>query len=409
MEPGMNPLFSPLSAQACNAFALLPKALSRIRPLNEAHKRSLPEDVAALSRLLTTERRELRHPYWSSPAFVSAYLYYFLPWNLLRQARLLASLPLPDPRKNASGGALLLDVGSGPLTLPIALWLVRPDWEDAVRVLAVDIAVQPLEMGKALFAVLAELLGRKPWPVRTARASLSQMACKSMTDRPWLMTVTNVLNEVRDKRSFAAGNEESEEQFTQIFKVVDTLSPSTLLVVEPGTRLGGKAVMRLRDSALSNGFEALSPCTHNGCCPLFAGDGGRTWCHFTLDTLDAPLWLTQLSHRAGLVKNALSLSPLLLSAQKTIRQSGVARILSAPFPVPGLKGLARYACSAEGLLLLEDAGNAASGDAQAIVVDRRARRDKKSRAKIVSGSHSVVHPRQKMFDINKGSLHPSAP
>ena len=92
--PQAEPLFPPLDADARNALERLPEALHKIWPLNAAHRRSLPEDVAALSRLLTTERRDLRHPYWSSPAFVSAYLYYFLPWNLLRLARLLAALPL---------------------------------------------------------------------------------------------------------------------------------------------------------------------------------------------------------------------------------------------------------------------------------------------------------------------------
>lgn len=43
-------------------------------------------------------------PYWSSPAAVSAYLYYFLPWNLLRLTRLLAALPLSDPRAAAPAG-----------------------------------------------------------------------------------------------------------------------------------------------------------------------------------------------------------------------------------------------------------------------------------------------------------------
>ena len=84
--PQAEPLFPPLDADARTALERLPEALHKVWPLNAAHRRSLPEDVAALSRLLTTERRDLRHPYWSSPAFVSAYLYYFLPWNLLRLA-----------------------------------------------------------------------------------------------------------------------------------------------------------------------------------------------------------------------------------------------------------------------------------------------------------------------------------
>ena len=75
----------------------LGQALRTVRPLRSAHYRDLPADIEALSRLLTCERSGLYRPYWSSPASTSAYLYYFLPWNVLRLARLFRSLPLPDP------------------------------------------------------------------------------------------------------------------------------------------------------------------------------------------------------------------------------------------------------------------------------------------------------------------------
>ncbi|MDR3361590.1 MAG: small ribosomal subunit Rsm22 family protein [Desulfovibrio sp.] len=389
----MRQLFPPLSAQTVKVLELLPEALARVRPLKRAHKRSLPEDVAALSRMLTVERRERQRPYWSSPAFVSAYLYYFLPWNLLRQTRLLSSLPLPDPRLNApQGEALLLDAGSGPLTLPIALWLARPEWEEApVRVLAVDSANQPLELGMALFSALGELLGRKPWPVRAARGPLEHLprlarqtaarGGRATPPRPWLVAAANVLNEAGRHFHEGGGMDESLERLAEIFTVI---SPSALLFIEPGTRLGGKTIMRLRESARQNGFGAASPCTHNSPCPLLAGDGGKTWCHFTFDTQGAPSWLTRLSNEAGLTKNALSLSPLLLLPQAQKQAGGAeVRVISAPFSVPGLAGLARYACSAGGLLLLEDAGRAASGEALSVRADKNAPRDKKSRARVV--------------------------
>lgn len=389
----MRQLFPPLSAQTVKALELLPEALARVRPLKRAHKRSLPEDVAALSRLLTVERRERQLPYWSSPAFVSAYLYYFLPWNLLRQTRLLSSLPLPDPWLNApQGEALLLDAGSGPLTLPIALWLARPEWEEApVRVLAVDSANQPLELGMALFSALGELLGRKPWPVRAARGPLEHLPrlARQTAARgggappppPWLVAAANVLNEAGRHLHEGGGMDESPERLAEIFTVT---SPSALLLIEPGTRLGGKTIMRLRESARQNGFAAASPCTHNGPCPLLAGDGGKTWCHFTFDTQGAPSWLTRLSNEAGLAKNALSLSPLLLLPQAQKQAGGTeVRVISAPFSVPGLAGFARYACSAGGLLLLEDAGRAVSGEALSVQADKNAPHDKKSRARVV--------------------------
>ena len=162
-----------------------------------------------------------------------------------------------------------------------------------------------------------------------------------------------------------------------------------LLFVEPGTRLGGNTIMRLRALALEGGLAALAPCPHNAACPLLSGQGGRTWCHFTFDSRDAPDWLQRLSTEAGLPKSGLSLAPLLLgpdaaNAPAAGRGPGLpARVLSAPFPVPGLAGKARYACTAHGLALLEDAEALASGGLLPVRLNPDAPRDAKGRARIV--------------------------
>ena len=138
-----------------------------------------------------------------------------------------------------------------------------------------------------------------------------------------------------------------------------------LLFVEPGTRLGGSTLMRLRELALDGGLSALAPCTADNPCPLRRG----AWCHFTFSPAGAPRWLAELSAAAGLAKRSLSLSPLLLRegpAAAEDQPPGTdkaprARVLSSPFAVPGVGGLARYACAPDGLALLEEAGALASG------------------------------------------------
>ena len=425
---------------------MLPEALAKVWPLNTAHRRSLPDDVAHLSRLLTTERAGLARPYWSSPASISAYLYYFLPWNLVRLTRLLANLPLPDPRSVAphGGEALLVDVGSGPLTLPLALWLAKPEWRAApLRVLALDTSSQPLELGKTLMEVLGEMTGQPVWPVRVARAPIDQAVRQAAPllsggrVRPWLVSAANVLNELRfgKKRSRGASAMEDEDEFDsldtdemdmdgnlsagpdeekpegcredRLDSFLESLSPlfdhvgaaqgagadasaavgPSLLFVEPGTRLGGSTIMRLRQLAVDGGLTALSPCPHQQDCPLLRGQGGRTWCHFTFGSEGAPLWLEDISLAAGLGKSGLSLSPLLLAALPEAAPETrpvTARVLSAPFMVPGLSGRARYACSGKGMLLLENAESLASGDELTVTVAPGAPRDRKSGALQVS-------------------------
>ncbi len=485
---GAMPLFPPLTEEARAILDQLPKVLARVWPLSAAHRRSLPDDIARLSRLLTTERAALDRPYWSTPAFVSAYLYYFLPWNLVRLTRLLAAMPLPDPQTVASQGgkALLLDVGSGPLTLPLALWLARPEWRQApIQVLALDSSSQPLELGRSLLHEVAALTFHQPWQVQTVRAPLEQAARQAAPllaggqARPWLVSAANVLNELRfgkksgrasaldsyddddallmggmddpdvDGRADSGQSADPDERpddcrQERLARFLDALAPlfrshgrpatdgaegppagPNLLFVEPGTRLGGSTIMDLRHLAVEGGLTALAPCPHQAACPLLSGQGGRTWCHFTFGSEDAPRWLEDLSADAGLGKSGLSLAPLLLSPvaapevaagqEQGRKTSGSmkARVLTAAFDVPGLAGRGRYACAACGLLLLEDAEGLPSGGLLEVQVSPDARRDAKSGARIVrrpgSGAASHAGPGSAPSAPSARSAHPARP
>ena len=302
-----------------------------------------------------------------------------------------------------------------------------------------DTSSQPLELGKTLMEVLGEMSGQPVWPVRVARAPLEHVVRQAAPllsggkARPWLVSAANVLNELRfgKKRSRGASAMEDEDEFdsldtedmdidgnpaageadgekpegcredrldsfleslSPLFDHADSRGPApvgpSLLFVEPGTRLGGSTIMRLRQLAVDGGLTALAPCTHQADCPLLRGQGGRTWCHFTFGSEGAPLWLEDLSQASGLGKSGLSLSPLLLAAmpEAEAQTSGSlpVRVLSAPFLVPGLAGRARYACSGKGILLLENAECLASGDELTVSIAAGAPRDRKSGALQVS-------------------------
>lgn len=420
--PAPAPLLPPLSADARKLLETLSRALATVRPLRTAHRKALPRDIADLSRLLTVDRAELHHPYWGSPGLASAYLHYFLPWNIVRLARLLAALPLPDPRLWLDRGLRpwLLDAGSGPLTLPLALWLARPDWRSLpLGVLALDTAALPLDLGRRLLQVWAELAGQPlAWTLSTARGPLEHLprhAARLLRERGgdnapsvWMVSAANVLNELygkgADHEAAATGDsdaadaeEENAAAAGRLPGVLDALAPllwegpegddapaPAALFVEPGTRLGGKTIMRLRTLALEGGLSSLAPCPCDGECPLLA-DRRRGWCHFTFDSNGAPGWLRALSEQAGLAKSSLSLAPLLLvPADKAAPPAADAvRILSAPFRVPGLRGEARYACSARGLLLLERAEALPSGGLLHAVVPQEPAVDARSGALVL--------------------------
>ncbi len=410
----MSQLFPHLPPHTIRFVQDLPKALHAIYPLKASHQRDLPAAIADLSRQLTSERSGLTRPYWSSPRFVAAYLYYFLPWNILRQARLLQSLPLSSPapvQPHSTAGEehtaapvqrLLVDIGSGPLTLPLALWSAYPQWHTVpLTILAIDASPHILELGRRLFEHIAP---NAPWRIHLRRGGVESLAqhVRRMDTSPWLITAANVLNELRTQ-----AEQDTEDRFMALTEQCTSLlrtPDARALFLEPGTRLGGKTIMLLRSLAMQNGLMPFSPCPHDGVCAL---QESRTWCHFTFTTQGSPSWLESLSQKASLHKEALSLSFLLLGQRsahsekatplKTPAPQGKntgspaskpiqARIVSAPFAVPGLKGEARYACTEKGLTLLENTRHSPSGALVTVTLPQKPLRDGKSHALIIPES-----------------------
>lgn len=369
-------LFPPLPEKSQQAIELLPTALERVWPLSKQRLRQLPSDIRDLSRILTSKRAGLRQNYWSRPAFISAYLYYFLPWNLVRFCRLMPALSLGEPNLEDDARPQVIDAGAGPFSATIALWISRPELRElSITAFGYDSIRQPLELGKKIFASLAEILGEKPWALETAVGPLEALPALLKVKFPepeaknsWLCLIGNVLNEIRP----AKGENEEGPGMEKLERLLGAWAPiwengTRLLFMEPGTRLGGTVIMRLREVALELGLTPEAPCTHSRNCPLHQEEGGRlpsSWCHFVFSAQDVPDWLRELSRKAGRYKISLTLSPLLLSIRKkSDKMRGDAqavRVVSQTFPTPDTR-FARYACYAGGLGLLQNARNLLSG------------------------------------------------
>ncbi len=363
----MQKLFPPLPRNIYNSLEELPKALQATFPLQAKHHRQLPFAVEELSTRLTSERGLAHQPYWSAPRLTAAYLWYFLPWNIIRLTRLFHGLdipaPTPLPCSNKEGAQvkprIFVDMGSGPLSVPIALWLAKPAWRDTpLTILCTDASPHPLQLGQKLFY---ELAGKdSPWRITTVKAQLEGTAheIQKLSGIPWLITAANVCNELKPRQGQSLDE--------RLHALLERLAPlvkapdASLLFIEPGTRLGGKTIVSLREAAQSCFLQAISPCPHNHDCPL---EDSRTWCHFTFDTSASPTWLNNLSNAAKLRKEALSLAFVLLQngSDASTANTNEARIISAPFKVPHIHGLARYACAAQGLALLSNADTLISG------------------------------------------------
>lgn len=415
-----SPLFPGMDSFARQGLTILWRVLDEIMPLNAARRRDLPVACRELSALLTTERSDLSLPYWTTPRLTSAYLRYFLPWNLIRLLPLLPSLPLTLPasastaREAESARTLIVDLGSGPFTLPLALWLGRPDFRAApITLICADTAPHPLHLGRDIFEALRrELDPSSPWEIHALRAPLGQ-ALHRLRGRPWLISAGNVLNELEEKSRRAGAWQDKISAFAQ--DAARILLPGGFLFgLEPGTRQGAKLIRALRETAMYGGLPGfpdddfeddfsdndtevseteeasafgtfdnhshrmdeqwtdgqaektprlvpLSPCPHAEHCPMDR-PGTSAWCHVNAPASDAPGELRTLSRRAGLDKDSVSLSFLLLHkpgeneiASPASRAGTLpARLLSEPFILPGYPGRARYACTPKGLALVPD-------------------------------------------------------
>lgn len=259
--------------------------------------------------------------YWASPGLFAAYLHFFLPWNLYRLSWLLPGLDLPL-RKDAR----ILDLGSGPLTLPIALWCARPELRALpLQFTCVDISLQAMERGLALFNGLAG--ENAPWQIRLFKGplekSLPSQTRGAAAKQPYDCVMgANVLNELGNERSRASAVPLEQRLAALMSRIIAALRPGgRILLVEPGTRLGGKVISFARSSALESGCSPLAPCTHSGPCPMQPrgevdgeqpGQSYSGWCHFTHPAHLAPEALLRLGEEARLQKRGMALSCLLL-------------------------------------------------------------------------------------------------
>ena len=431
----ITPLFSAPDSFARRGLEQLFLVLDRVMPMNGSQKRDLAMACRDLSALLTTERDGLSRPYWTSPRLTSAYLRYFLPWNLVRLSALLPGLDFG----RIPAEPLILDMGSGPLTLPLALWLSRPDLRSRpVTLVASDTTPHILELGRNIFeGMRAALDPESPWIIRTMRSSVTQ-APRRLYAKPgslWMACMGNVLNEMEERRA-RPGHQIGDRMRELLESAADMLCEDGLILsVEPGTRQGGRLVSHLRKSALGGVdeepeygdltafalreeqagrredddddwdddmddfglpplFEPLAPCPHAGRCPML-NKRTTAWCHVNAPAEHAPAALRELSARAGLDKDSISLSFLLL---RKIREEDMehfsdeqpqpkgrpvsARIVSDAFVVPGYPGRARYACSPLGLALIPASSHLPPGALCEAWPTRE--KDMKSRAIILS-------------------------
>jgi ribosomal protein RSM22 (predicted rRNA methylase) len=353
-------LFPPLTAGIRRGIEDLLLAIDKTFPLKRRFSAELPKNISRLSALLTKERSCLNGSYMSDPALFNAYLRCFMPWNVFRLSRLLPSLLLESWPPDGTGGGAgsgagsveITDLGSGPLTLPAALWIALPELRSApLSFHCVDQNGGALEAGKKLFFALAGENGA--WRIKTYRAALGE---RLKLPPAALVCAVNVCNELFQKvpQGDTASLASAAKKFTRSLAGFADDS-GRILVVEPGAPRPAQFLSLLRGEFIGRGFSIEAPCPSSRGCAMRGGRRGQKWCHFNVDADDAPPALHKLSAAAALPKEKVTLS-FLLASKKAATGDGApeflnVRVISDAFPLSaGMTG--RYACSENGLTLL---------------------------------------------------------
>ena len=281
-------------------------------PLTSRQQVQLLAHIRELSHLLTDERAERRKGYMNQTTTLSAYVHYYLWWNLVRLTRLFANLPASF--FDIDTNAVCLDIGSGPLTVPLAMFIACPSLRaKKLTWYCLDISAQALSMGENIFLTVAAALHATPWTIVRVKGNLGTTLKKKAS----FITAANIFNELEDIL-YQPPDFLAKKYCSSMLAHLDGTSPATrVLVVEPGVPKGARLVSLLRDAFLRKGFIPCSPCPHAEQCPMDGKRGGK-WCNYVFTTDDAPKKLKQLSESAHLGKERAVLSFVALEKNKAV-------------------------------------------------------------------------------------------
>ena len=302
-----DPVFKKILPETRALLEAFPEIAQSVMPLDSKRLQELPGEIRELSHGLTDERGDRRVGYMNEPAVISAYVRYYMWWNLVRLTRVFSSLPL-----TLSDGDAAVDLGSGPLTLPIALWMARPDLR-AVKLTwyCVDLSQGALAAGEELFLALAARTGSEPWQIVRIKGECGV----PLRRRVALVASANMFNELFWDNP-APIEQQVKRHAQDLVSYADRAS--SIFIVEPGIPRAGRFISLMRDAFIRGGFSIQSPCPHEGVCP-FPGLRNGKWCHFVFDTSDAPAKLHKLSDDSGLAKDRAALSFVFASRTEEVK------------------------------------------------------------------------------------------
>jgi predicted nicotinamide N-methyase len=236
--------------------------------------REVGAGVKQLSHGLTRERELAGAHYMDNPRLLGAYLLFYWPVSYMQSRGALSELGRPRS---------VLDLGSGPGPLAFAAMDAG-----ATSVIAADRSKPALELAKQLAIEAQESLGTREW-------SPEKPIPEGKFD---LITMGHVVNELYNG-DLALRAQLLEKILARIDK------HGTLLVMEPALRDTTRALLKVRDVLVAQGYAVRAPCLFRGNCPALVKE--TDWCHADRPWKMPPL-VEAIAGAAGLHKESLKMA-----------------------------------------------------------------------------------------------------
>ncbi|MBR4998545.1 MAG: hypothetical protein IKY10_01575, partial [Clostridia bacterium] len=330
------------------------KIIQSIKPLNSKQLQQLPENIRELSHQMTDNRASRRLGYMNENIQLSAYVRYFVWWNLVRLTRLFSNL---EEKCFPQEDCFCLDLGSGPLTVVSALWLSRPELRNKnLTWYCLDVSQNSLSLGEDIYLSIASKTppiqeGANPhWKIIRVKDSFGAF----IKQKCGFITCANMFNELDQ-----ASDMPPEFRVKKYFDQLKTYSEENAryLLIEPGVPKSARTLCLFRDRFLKANYDVTSPCPHADICSMdgfkaYTGSKNK-WCNFSFNTEDAPKKLQRLSELAKLPKERAVLSFVSAVPKSPENESDefLLRIVSDCFKLPKNKN-GFYACSKIGTVVV---------------------------------------------------------
>lgn len=345
----LSSLFNPseIPDDALDIIENFQKIISSSHPLNSKQMALLPHQIRDLSHNLTDERGNRRLGYMNEKTALSAYVHYYLWWNLVRLVKLFSNID--QDYFDFKNECTFIDIGSGPLTVPISLLLARPELRKKnVTFYCLDLSQQALAFGEDIFLSVAAKLQCTSWKIIRIKGTMDS----TIKEKADLVTCANVLNELHDDSQMPP-DYLAKKYAERLISFSDGTNPRARIIsIEPGDPRSARLVSLMRDAFIRRNFIPVAPCPHCMECPMDGKRGGK-WCNFAFTAENAPAELKRLSEKADLAKERAVLSFTAVEKNRTVETDGEfldMRIASDPIKLPGHR-TGYYACSSMGLLL----------------------------------------------------------